>query len=190
MSGRKTEEQIKEESLQKVLEKYEVFQNSDDDDPFRLQFLAEQYKIAPNREAVVNIEKKANEAFEAAQLENRNLERECDTLSQETQSSDEVSKNSVERKELQLKQADLAREIEEMDQAIARLDADLAGAKKAAEDALASAVETQKASEEAIRELEINLKSTGESFTREAADLQRQDAQEQAHFDARIKAPK
>ena len=185
---KKTEEEIKEDALKKLLEKYEVFQHNDDDDPFRLQFLIEQYHSRPNPEALA-VEKRATESLLSCQRENRLMEEECDGLAKRVKSLMQYRKAPISGKELQLKRETMEKELREIKEAMEKLMKSVTENKLKGAEAKDLGEKTRKASLEALQEFENKIKSTVESQAKEAAELQRLDAEEQTNFDALLKKP-
>ncbi len=113
-SGGKTEQEIQEEiktvALQALLKKYEMFQQTNELDPFSLESVAEQFEKNPTREALT-IERKASERLAKTREEIKTLEKTCDSLAIKVKGAIMERKNPSSPKEIELKEKNLLEEI-------------------------------------------------------------------------------
>lgn len=109
----------KSKGLEKLLEKYRVFQETDKDDPFRLEFLAAKLKKDPNAE-YLPVMRKAKETLVEIQTEIDELDSFCQKWAEKVKKSTLTRKIPYGEKELQLKEDTLQKNISEVKVIIAK----------------------------------------------------------------------
>jgi anti-anti-sigma regulatory factor len=187
----KTEDEIQEarksQALKDLLQQYSVFQQTDQDDPFRLDFFAQQIKADSSVEALA-AEKKASESVVKIDEEILALEADCKKLASQLKHATIVRKSPVSEKELHLKQETLDKGLGELKTQVKSLAMSFE-TRELELDTLLKSFEylkiTSAATLAALEQEFANLQKTSESKLNE---LKTRDAAEQLEFDEKKKA--
>jgi hypothetical protein len=182
LGGKAGEDEIKQSALSELLRKYEIFQQNDSDDPFRLDFHISQYKTAPSHETLA-VERKAKESFSKVIEEIGALNKECDDLALKVKSYMQIRKQPLTAKELELKQKTLTNDLAEQQQILAGLKKEIAENVQARDEASSIGQDTQKQMGKELLDLEKKIQDTTVENDKIAKDLQAKDAEEQKQLD-------
>lgn len=110
------EESLKKQRLDALISNYERYFQSNDNDPFRLDFFIQKYKEKPDSSGLRQ-EKKAQIAVEQLKIDLNALENECVSLAQKTKTLILARKSPSSGIELENKMKSLTHELSETDKA-------------------------------------------------------------------------
>jgi anti-anti-sigma regulatory factor len=113
-SEKDLQEEIKNRDLQKLLTQYSIYQQTDHDDPFRLEFFSIQCKSGKSEKEALDAEKKALDSESTIALEIEILQNECIQLSELTKQATIDRKNPSSEDELTLKENTLSARRDEL----------------------------------------------------------------------------
>lgn len=145
-------EEMKQEALNDLFKTYQIYQQHEDNDPFRLQFVVERNKEAPYP-PTAEVEANAKAALEKVNEEIEQLTKDCETLALKVKVTTLQRKIASTKKEVAAKITALNKVIGEHKDAIESFQTKI----KLEEDAIAKSkqdlVDAQKALDEEIKEL-------------------------------------
>ncbi|MDZ4676023.1 MAG: hypothetical protein SGI74_00820 [Oligoflexia bacterium] len=176
--GKEAEDEIKQGALTDLLRKYEIFQQNDSDDPFRLNFYVEQYKTNPNHEALA-AERKAKESFTKTVEEIDALGKECDDLATKVKGYMIMRKQPLTGKELELKHKTLTYDLGEQKQVLDNLKSQIATNTEARDEALSIGELKQSEFEQELTDIENKIKDATTENDKLTQDFTAKDLEEQ-----------
>ncbi len=179
--------EIKDRALKQLLEKYDVYQHSNEDDPHRLQFIAQQYRTTPSTEAL-GVERKAIEHFVQLQDEIKIMDSECEKLSGRVKALMRYRKTPLSPKELKVKEDSLIKEMDQLKSDIRGLENEIQRTRGEIAEAVEADREFTGSVDKELRELEAKVVATEQNFIKEQETLALQDAKEESEFQTKINA--
>jgi hypothetical protein len=184
---KKSDQDIKDIAMKELLKKYELFQQSDEDDPFRLGFLKDQYRSQPSFE-IVKVEKQAQARFEELDVQNRELEAQCEQLAKQVQTRRAARRLPTSETELNLKAKTFDGEIENAKTKITELVTQIKSIQGEIANIDAEEQNNRKQLEADFQALDTQVKSEAAATDQLIRDLTARDEQEKMAFEAKKKS--